>query len=173
MTLKFRFLVEIFWTPPPIGISASTSTESANFRRSVPKRNSFVWFQRNITVIFGKTSAFFMIPNPSPYFWWNAELQRRFYIEVIPKHTIGRVCNYKPYWIKIVESNGIYTEKLGIVVNLSPSLCWANRCYVCVSLENRKIYTSAQGCGFSVTDYSIQQLSHFRFIWSLNCYLLW
>ena len=34
-----------FLNPSPLGIPASTSTESANFQQSVPKRNSVVLFE--------------------------------------------------------------------------------------------------------------------------------
>ena len=63
---NFGFWLKFSEPLPPLGISASTSTESANFRQSVPKRNSVVQFRSHIAVIFAKISAFFMIPNPSP-----------------------------------------------------------------------------------------------------------
>ena len=70
-------------------VSASTSTESVNFRQSVPKRNSVIWFRSHIAIIFGKISAFFHDSEPLPlpifaYFQRNAELQLQFSTEVIP-----------------------------------------------------------------------------------------
>ena len=47
-------------------VSASTSIESVNFRQSVPKRNSVIWFRSHIAVIFGKISAFFHDSEPLP-----------------------------------------------------------------------------------------------------------
>ena len=70
-----------FSEPLSQGISASTSTESANFRRSVPKRNSVVWFQSYIAVVF-QLFSWFRTPPPL-YFWQNAKLQRWFSTEVI------------------------------------------------------------------------------------------